>query len=137
MHKLGGNKDDPYNLTKGTWSKRYLVLQDDLRYFVDEKTWRKGGAPKGVVSLDNFFVTREGGPGLFTIHAVPWPLICRVDDPAQVFSFAQLRALIRIHDLNRLMIFFVLVCSSFKYCDEFLSLTFLQVMWTFACACFI
>jgi len=90
VHKLGGNKEDPYNLTKGTWSKRYLVLQDDLRYFVDEKTWRKGGAPKGIVSLDNFFVTREGGPGLFTIHAVPWPLICRVDDPAQVvLSFAQ------------------------------------------------
>lgn len=83
VHKLGGNKDDPYNLSKGTWSRRYMVLQDDLRYFVDEKAWRKGAAPKGVVSLDNFFVTQEGGPGLFTIHAVPWPLICRVDDPAQ------------------------------------------------------
>ena len=22
ISKLGGNKDDPYNLTKGTWSKR-------------------------------------------------------------------------------------------------------------------
>jgi hypothetical protein len=29
--KLGGNKDDPYNLSKGTWNRRYMVLQDDLR----------------------------------------------------------------------------------------------------------
>ena len=29
--KLGGNKEDPYNLSKGTWTRRYMVLQDDLR----------------------------------------------------------------------------------------------------------
>lgn len=28
--KLGGNKDDPLNLNKGSWNKRFLVLQDDL-----------------------------------------------------------------------------------------------------------
>lgn len=86
--KLGGNKDDPYNLSKGTWNRRYMVLQDDLRYYIDESTWRKGGNPKGVVSLDNFFVTAEKSKslftGLFTIHALPWPLICRADDPSQV-----------------------------------------------------
>lgn len=61
------------------------VLQDDIRYFADEAAWRKGAAAKGAVSLDNFFVTAEGGAsGLFTIHAVPWPLICKADDPAQV-----------------------------------------------------
>jgi len=25
VSKLGGNKDDPYNLTKGSWSRRYMV----------------------------------------------------------------------------------------------------------------
>jgi hypothetical protein len=117
VHKLGGNKDDPYNLTKGTWSKRYLVLQDDLRYFVDEKTWRKGGAPKGVVSLDNFFVTREGGPGLFTIHAVPWPLICRVDDPAQVlFLFKRkARTCIDVQNLTSLVLTYRFFFYSFSF----------------------
>jgi hypothetical protein len=83
--KLGGNKDDPYNLTKGTWTKRYMVLQDDIKYFADEQSWRKGLAPKGSISLDNFFVTAEGGAStMFTLHAVPWPLVCKANDPAQV-----------------------------------------------------
>jgi hypothetical protein len=91
--KLGGNKEDPYNLSKGTWTRRYMVLQDDLRYYVDETTWRKGGNPKGVVSLDNFFVTAEKSKGLFTglftIHALPWPLICRADDPSQAAAWVE------------------------------------------------
>lgn len=91
--KLGGNKDDPYNLSKGTWNRRYMVLQDDVRYYVDESTWRKGGNPKGVVSLDNFFVSAEKSKsqftGLFTIHALPWPLICRADDPSQAGAWVE------------------------------------------------
>mmetsp|Transcript_63835 Transcript_63835/g.128279 ORF Transcript_63835/g.128279 Transcript_63835/m.128279 type:complete len:270 (-) Transcript_63835:413-1222(-) len=81
--KLGGNKDDPYNLAKGKWARRYLVLQDDLRFFQDEATWRRGGAPKGVVSLDTFFVSSEGQGGMFTVHAVPSPFICRTEKPEE------------------------------------------------------
>ena len=39
--KLGGNKDDPYNMQKGTWHKRYMVLQDDLRYFESDRSYKK------------------------------------------------------------------------------------------------
>jgi hypothetical protein len=30
--KLGGNKADPYNLSKGSWKRRFMILQDDLKY---------------------------------------------------------------------------------------------------------
>jgi hypothetical protein len=85
---------------------------DDLRYFSDEKTFKRGGAPKGIASLDSFFVSRESygkeankpaggvvssiatgsGSGSssrnkditigFTVHASPLPFLFRTEDPA-------------------------------------------------------
>ena len=66
---------------------------DNLQYFSDERTFKRGGVPKGIANLDSFFVTREtygievpGQVGKtpigFTIHASPLPFICRTDEPS-------------------------------------------------------
>jgi len=83
VNKLGGNKDDPYNTSKGAWNRRFMVLQDDLRYFLDEKVYDRGGPAKGEISLDSFTVTNDDAPNMFTIHACPWPLVCRTDTPME------------------------------------------------------
>jgi hypothetical protein len=55
LRKLGGNKTGG----AGNWKKRYVVLQQDLKYYEDEDTFRNGGIPKGVIKLNAFCVERR------------------------------------------------------------------------------
>lgn len=75
LRKLGGNK----NGGAGNWKRRYVVLQQDLRYYEDEDSFRNGGLPKGVILLNAFCVERRPDALLneFVVHAMPYPLVCR------------------------------------------------------------
>lgn len=68
LRKLGGNKAGG----AGNWKKRYMVLQQDLKYYEDEDTFRGGGLPKGVIRLNAFCVERRREALLheFVVHAM-------------------------------------------------------------------
>lgn len=53
LTKLGGNKQGG----QGNWKKRYMVLQDDLKYYDSEQAYLQGGQPKGSVKLKTYYVT--------------------------------------------------------------------------------
>jgi len=94
--KLGGNKDG----RTGNWKRRYLVLQDDLKYYNDENSFKRGGAPKGIVKLNSFFVpTPEIGPtnpeNQFSIHALPFSFVCRADSTQEMLSWVQILKMFR------------------------------------------
>jgi hypothetical protein len=83
LEKLGGNKSG----AAGNWKRRYAVLQDDIKYYESEQAFVNGAAPKGVVKLNAFFVTTVEGENPhfeFTVHAMPYPLICRAESELEM-----------------------------------------------------
>jgi hypothetical protein len=93
LSKLGGNKSGSH----GNWKKRYFVLQDDMKYYEDEATFSNGGAGKGLVKLNVFFVCCSDGENpefQFTVHAMPHPLVCRAESREEMDSW--------VHTLNSL-----------------------------------
>lgn len=88
LQKLGGNKTG----SQGNWKRRYFVLQDDMKYFEDEATFRNGGKGKGLVKLNVFFVSVSDGDNpnnQFTVHAMPHPLVCRADTKEEMQSWVE------------------------------------------------
>lgn len=108
LNKLGGNKTG----SAGNWKKRYFVLQDDMKYYEDESTFSNGGAGKGLVKLNVFYVScsddsssssssssdspSDSSPATsspstfqFTVHAMPHPLVCRADTQEELDSWVQ------------------------------------------------
>lgn len=86
LQKLGGNKTG----SQGNWKKRYFVLQDDMKYYEDENTFSNGGAGKGLVKLNVFFVSCGDGENSefqFTVHAMPHPLVCRAESKEEMDSW--------------------------------------------------
>lgn len=86
LNKLGGNKSG----SQGNWKKRYFVLQDDMKYYEDENTFNNGGAGKGLVKLNVFFVSCADGDNTdfqFTVHAMPHPLVCRAESKEDMESW--------------------------------------------------
>ena len=83
LQKLGGNKSG----ASGNWKRRYAVLQDDIKYYESEEAFSSGAAPKGLVKLNAFFVTKAEGDNPqfeFTVHAMPYPLVCRAESEAEM-----------------------------------------------------
>jgi hypothetical protein len=86
LQKLGGNKSGG----AGNWKKRYCVFQDDLKYYESEEIFSNGGAHKGMVKLNAFFVTTAEEPNTnfeFTIHAMPYSLTCRAESLLELNSW--------------------------------------------------
>ena len=107
LHKLGGNKSG----SAGNWKKRYFVLQDDMKYYEDEATFKNGGTGKGLVKLNVFFVSvsddaetsdkddKSAPVHQFTVHAMPHPLVCRADTKEEMDSWVS--TLNSLADLGR------------------------------------
>ena len=68
LRKLGGNKSGG----TGNWKRRYMVLQQDLRYYENEDIFRNGGLPKGIIKLNAFCieVKPDGLLNEFVIHTM-------------------------------------------------------------------
>lgn len=88
LSKLGGNKQGQ----SGNWKKRYVVLQDDIKYYENEQTFVNGGLPKGIVKLNAFFCVPTDGANPqfeFTIHAMPYSFTCRAESAAEMNSWVE------------------------------------------------
>lgn len=66
------------------------MLQDDIHYYEDEAAFANGGAPKGIVKLNAFFVTRADDPNPhfeFTVQAMPYSFTCRAETESEMNSW--------------------------------------------------
>lgn len=88
LRKLGGNKQGG----SGNWKRRYVVLQDDVRYYENEQSYLQGAPPKGYVKLSTYYVTIGEGENLsneFTIHSLPFPLTCTAESREEMASWVE------------------------------------------------
>ena len=91
--KYGGDKKSS---SRGNWRRRYMVLEDDLKYYDSEAAFLNGLEPKGVLCLNMFHVlplinknpTDKSNPeNEFTIFAIPLDLRCRASSEIEMNSW--------------------------------------------------
>ena len=91
--KFGGDKKGG---SRGNWRRRYMVLEDDLKYFESEAAFMNGAEPKGVLRLNMFHVLplvnktsadKSNPEHEFTIYAVPLELRCRASSELEMNSW--------------------------------------------------
>lgn len=86
--KLGGNKHGG----QGNWKRRYLVLGEDIKYYLSEEDFLKQRSPKGIISLSSYVVMPSDTPNIsheFTIYTIPFPLTCRADNELEMNSWIE------------------------------------------------
>ena len=91
--KYGGDKKSS---SRGNWRRRYMVLEDDLKYYESEAAFLNGSEPKGVLSLNMFHVLpllNKNSSDIsnpeheFTIFAIPLELRCRASSEIEMSSW--------------------------------------------------
>ena len=91
--KFGGDKRSS---SRGNWRRRYMVLEDDLKYYESEAAFLSGADPKGVLCLNMFHVLplvnknasdTSNPENEFTIYAVPLELKCRASSEVEMDSW--------------------------------------------------
>ena len=79
LDKLGGGEGGKKN-----WKRRFVVLDDELRYYADEATCRAGQEPKGRIALNAYFVRvcKDDEEGSFCLEAYPKSMTFRASSDA-------------------------------------------------------